>query len=503
MISLRRAGHVYSAGTPWAHRALTGIDLAIDPGERLVVVGRNGSGKSTLAWILAGLLVPSEGTATMDGAPLDRVPGRTAIAFQHARLQLFRPTVGADVAFGTSLDAGGVDRALELVGLEPGRFRDRRVDELSGGEQRRVALAGVLARRPRLLVLDEPLAGLDAPSRAGLVDVLARLHAATQVATVVVTHDLDSSSALGDRVVALDGGRLIGGGPHGSRALPVEQAGVTNAAGWGRTRRGRRAAKVERPRSTATAELNLLRHVPGASPVHRMWAGTKLVVVTAVTAAVALRPTWSSEAVAAVLLALAVLAARIPRGAVPRLPRWFLGAVAIGAAAGLSAGGDPQVGGFALGGLLEWLRLTLLGVLVLGFAALFGWTTPLSELTPALDRLLRPFRRVRVPVDELVAMVGLAVRCVPLLVEELRTVMAARRLRVPVEPTGLRAQVVAAHDMLVTTVVSAVRRGRDLADAIEARGGWHHGAVDAVRLGWPDAVALALAAGAVVAVVLL
>lgn len=213
MIALDGVGHVYSAGSPWAHRALRGIDLVMGPRDRVLVVGANGSGKSTLAWLLAGLLVPTEGVATMDGEPLDRQPGRTAIAFQHARLQLFRPTVAADVRFGTILDDAAIDDALARVGLDPERFRSRRVDELSGGEQRRVALAGVLVRRPRLLVLDEPLAGLDAPSRAALVEVLAHLHSATPLATVVVTHDLDSSSGLGDRVLRLDRGRLVDDAP--------------------------------------------------------------------------------------------------------------------------------------------------------------------------------------------------------------------------------------------------------------------------------------------------
>ena len=111
MIRLDDVGHVYAAGTPWAHRALAGVQLRIEDGERLLVVGHNGSGKSTLAWILAGLLQPSEGRATLDGELLDAGSGKTAMAFQYARLQLLRPTIAEDVGFGTEVDddpgAGG------------------------------------------------------------------------------------------------------------------------------------------------------------------------------------------------------------------------------------------------------------------------------------------------------------------------------------------------------------------------------------------------------------
>ena len=257
-----------------------------------------------------------------------------------------------------------------------------------------------------------------------------------------------------------------------------------------------------RARSLAVApELHLLRYVPGDSPVHRMWAGTKLAGVTAVTVALALRPSWSGEGVAAALLALGVAVARIPRGALPRVPRWFATVLGAGAVLAATAGGAPHLGPLGVGGLLEWVRFTLLGAVVLGFAALFGWTTPMAELTPALDRLLTPLRWMRLPLDELVALVGLAARCIPLLVDELRVVVAARRMRMPDAPG--RGGIVALHDLLVTALVSAIRRGRDLADAIEARGGWQRGSRSPVRLGAADVAAFVLAAAAVGATVVL
>ena len=213
MIRLDGVGHIYAPRTPWAHRALTGIDLAVQPGERVLVTGPNGSGKSTLAWILAGLILPTEGVAAIDGRALSDAIGTVTIAFQHARLQLFRPTVEDDIRFGARLDDDQIDAALDVVGLDPGRFRPRRVDSLSGGEQRRVVLAGLLARRPRLMVLDEPLAGLDSGARQSLVDVLAHLRREGGLATVIVSHDLDDAAVLADRVVALEVGRVVSDGP--------------------------------------------------------------------------------------------------------------------------------------------------------------------------------------------------------------------------------------------------------------------------------------------------
>lgn len=208
MIELRGVGHVYSPHSPWAKRALEGVDLDIGIGQGLLVAGANGSGKSTLAWILAGLLVPREGTARMNGEPLDSVGPKVALSFQHARLQLFRSTVAADVAWGRGIEDADVDPALAAVGLDPAEVRDRRIDQLSGGQQRRVALAGLLARRPELLVLDEPFSGLDREGRRTLVAVLGRLRA-NGLSVVVVSHDYEDAHEFADRVVVLEEGRVV------------------------------------------------------------------------------------------------------------------------------------------------------------------------------------------------------------------------------------------------------------------------------------------------------
>lgn len=214
LVTLADVGYLYSAGTPWAHRALRGIDLTIAANDAVLVVGGNGSGKSTLAWLLAGLLTPTEGVALLDDRPIVEQVGRVGLAFQHARLQLLRHTVAGELD-GTARGLGSAPEALALVGL-PARLAASAIDDLSGGQQRRVALARLLANESPLLVLDEPLAGLDDEARAELVAVLARLRATRPIALVIVSHDFDELAPVVDRVVALRNGEIAFSEPAGA-----------------------------------------------------------------------------------------------------------------------------------------------------------------------------------------------------------------------------------------------------------------------------------------------
>ena len=210
---LRDVGHVYSWRTPWAHRALVDVNLSIRRGEAVLVVGHNGSGKSTLAWILAGLLEPSEGDARIERVPISTVVGKVGVAFQHARLQLLRPTVSAEVTSSSGASQAAAWQALRDVGFDPSEVGTRRVDELSGGQARRVVLASALAARPLALVLDEPFAGLDESARADLAAALTRLRVEHGMTLVCVSHDRDLPAALVDREIELTDGRITYDGP--------------------------------------------------------------------------------------------------------------------------------------------------------------------------------------------------------------------------------------------------------------------------------------------------
>lgn len=216
--------HVWAPRTPWEKHALGPLDLKIDRGSGVLVVGPNGSGKSTLAWVLAGVLRPTSGRCYLDGEPIDERVGAVALSFQHARLQLQRSRVRSDIRAASGVDDAGANQALEMVGL-PSDIGNRRVDQLSGGQQRRVALAGLLARRPRAVVLDEPLAGLDDESALSLLEVLGRLRTDNGTTVVVVSHDLDGTETLCDRVVHLDEGVVVDDRPLGPSGPRVSSSG--------------------------------------------------------------------------------------------------------------------------------------------------------------------------------------------------------------------------------------------------------------------------------------
>ncbi|WP_137144593.1 ATP-binding cassette domain-containing protein [Mycolicibacterium sp. CR10] len=210
ILELKGVFHEYGSGTPWAKTALSDIDFAVHEGDGVLIHGLNGSGKSTLAWIMAGLTVPTAGSCLLDGAPVSDQVGAVAISFQAARLQLMRSHVALEIASSAGFsmyDQAKVTAALHTVGLDP-TLAARRVDELSGGQMRRVVLAGLLARSPRALILDEPLAGLDAASQRGLLRLLVELRRRAGLTVVVISHDFVGLEELCPRTLHLQGGVL-------------------------------------------------------------------------------------------------------------------------------------------------------------------------------------------------------------------------------------------------------------------------------------------------------
>ncbi|MBT3346329.1 MAG: ATP-binding cassette domain-containing protein [Gemmatimonadetes bacterium] len=219
--------HVYNQGVPTPVQALADIEMEITAGEILAIAGASGSGKTTLVQHLNGLLRPSDGQLTLDGVDLadeKRLPSRTlrqrvGLVFQFPEAQLFAESVAEDVAFGpqnVGLDAVAIDehvtRALEAVGLPIADYGHRSPFHLSGGERRRVAIAGVLAMDPQILVLDEPTAGLDAAATRTLMGILQSLRDEGR-SIVLVSHDMDLIADLATRLVVLDAGRIAYDGP--------------------------------------------------------------------------------------------------------------------------------------------------------------------------------------------------------------------------------------------------------------------------------------------------
>jgi energy-coupling factor transport system ATP-binding protein len=204
--------------------ALCDVTFELRPGGSLALMGASGSGKSTLLQVIRGLDAPESGAVLLDGAgPADvgyaDLQREVGLVFQAPELQLFASTARDDVAFGPrrlgwpeAQVTSVVDAALDVVGLPSARFAERHPYALSGGEQRRLALAGVLAMRPRLLLLDEPFVSLDPGTRRQLVGILERLKAAG-VTLLLATHDVDLAWALCDELLVLGEGRVVVAGP--------------------------------------------------------------------------------------------------------------------------------------------------------------------------------------------------------------------------------------------------------------------------------------------------
>jgi energy-coupling factor transport system ATP-binding protein len=227
LIEIENLSHIYATNTPLERTALSNVNLSIGPGERVGIAGQTGSGKSTLMQHLAGLLQPSRGRVLLDGVPAhQRTPParqrrrRVGIAFQYPEEQIFEQTVFDEVAFGPrnlGLEApeiaARVRWALELVDLSPEIFLDRSPFTLSGGEMRRVALAGVLALQSEVLILDEPTAGLDPRGRRALLERVEAWQEEGDRTLIIVSHDLASLARLTDRAILLKRGTVAADGP--------------------------------------------------------------------------------------------------------------------------------------------------------------------------------------------------------------------------------------------------------------------------------------------------
>ena len=246
----------------------------------------------------------------------------------------------------------------------------------------------------------------------------------------------------------------------------------------------------------------LLRPVPGTSVIHQLWAGTKIIVVFVISLLLAFYPGWVPIGLMAALVAGVVWLARIPRGVLPSIPRWLWILLLIGCVLATIGGGEPVLHLFSadveVGGLLKFLRFTALSIVLLALGALVSWTTNVADVAPAVATLGRPFRRLRIPVDDWAVTLGLSLRAFPRLLDEFRLLYAARRLRPrAVLPDGRvqrRRWMTDMVDLLAAGVTVALRRADEMGDAITARGGTGQIAAAPSRPRRVDWVALAICA---------
>jgi energy-coupling factor transport system permease protein len=259
----------------------------------------------------------------------------------------------------------------------------------------------------------------------------------------------------------------------------------------------------------------LLRPVPVGSPIHDLWAGTKLVVVLTISLLLTYYPGWLAIGLVAGLVLTAARLAHIPRGALPSVPLWLWIAIAIGGITAAMSGGSPMIHAGAvslgLGGLLNFVRVTALSIVLLGLGAMVSWTTNVAEIAPAVATLGRPLRALRIPIDEWAVALALALRAFPMLIEEFRVLYAARRLRPREIPRSRKARrrrwALELIDLLATAITVTLRRADEMGDAITARGGT--GQISAVpsrpkRADWVAlSIALAVCAAALAGEVML
>lgn len=235
------------------------------------------------------------------------------------------------------------------------------------------------------------------------------------------------------------------------------------------------AATPRKPRR----QVVLLRPVPGRTAIHELWAGSKLLIVAGIGVLLTFYPGWVPIGAVALLVLIAAKIAHIPRGVLPTIPGWLFFLLLLGGVTATFAGGSPEfeVGSVTvgLGGLLNFLRITALSIVLLGLGAMVSWTTNVAEVAPAVAKLGRPLRRLRVPVDDWAVTLALALRAFPMLIDEFSTLYAARRLR-PKDVDGnrrARGRRMASEliDLLAAAITVALRRADEMGDAITARGG--------------------------------
>ncbi|MDO4833609.1 MAG: energy-coupling factor transporter ATPase [Bacillota bacterium] len=222
-IEVKNLTHIYSEGLPHESKAVDDVSFTICDGEFVGIIGHTGSGKSTLLQHLNGLLKPKSGNIIIDGVDITDsktrmidIRKKVGLVFQYPEYQLFEETVAGDVAFGPTnlgLSKEEIDRvvrkSIELVGLDYDSIKNASPFELSGGQKRRVAMAGVLAMSPEVLVLDEPTAGLNPKAHADILGMVDEIHRSENNIIILVSHNMNDIAGMCDRVLVMDHGRLV------------------------------------------------------------------------------------------------------------------------------------------------------------------------------------------------------------------------------------------------------------------------------------------------------
>ena len=519
---------VYSAGTPFEKVALDNIDLSIPAGQYAALLGHTGSGKSTLIQHLNGLLKPAAGRVLLGEEDIHRskealraVRFRVGLVFQYPEYQLFEETVYRDIAFGPKnmgLNEQEVDEHVrfgaKFAGVDESLFEASPLD-LSGGQKRRIAIAGVMAMKPEVLVLDEPMAGLDPAGCREILANIAEYHRSTGSTVVLVTHDMDVAAENAERLIVMRRGKIaLDGAPDGTVAVAAEQTIWWTCATWppaacarrccsagylypARSRRG--AARKEGGRRMLK-DITLGQYFPGNTIVHRLDPRTKLIAVVLYIAALFTANNWSATALVLLTLVFCVALSRIRPKALFKGLKPLIVIVILTAVLNLFYSDGNVICSFWVlritdNGIRRAVLMVLRIILLVCGTFLLTYTTSPLQLTDGLEQLLSPLKKLRFPVHELSMMMSIALRFIPTLIEETDKIISAQKARgADFESGSLVRRAKALLPILVPLFVSAFRRADELATAMECRcynGGEGRTRMKVLRMGRNDYLALA------------
>ena len=521
ILQVKDLTHTYGAGTPFQRSAVEHMSFDVNEGEFLGIIGHTGSGKSTLIQHLNGLLQPTAGEILLRGKNIWAEPKKirevrfkVGLVFQYPEYQLFEETVYKDIAFGPAnqgktgdeLDHA-VREAAKLVGIRDDQL-EKSPFELSGGQKRRVALAGVLAMEPEVLVLDEPTAGLDPAGRENLMANIQGLspqqgknHYFGEPQHGRDRPERGSHSGAEKRPCA-DAGDACGGVRQG-RGAALRRSGRAadhpDRYGIEASGRGHRPGCLYGGGAGASApcpaeggsgmlkDITLGQYFPGNSIAHKLDPRTKILLVTLYIIALFSAKGWMGYAVMAVTLAACVKVSHVGLRALVRGLKPLVFIIAFTGILNMFFTPDTHY-------LWEWgiLRVSVKGIenalfmvirimlLVMG-TFLMTYTTSPIRLTDGLESLLNPLKKIHVPVHELAMMMAIALRFIPTLIEETDKIMSAQKARgADFDSGNIFQKAKALVPILVPLFISAFRRADELATAMECR--CYHGGEGRTKL---------------------
>ena len=539
-IVVEELSYTYMQNTSSAFNALRNVSFTVNDGEFVGIIGHTGSGKSTLIQQLNGLMHPTSGRVIVDGYDMNdkkqRVKGRALIGmvFQYPDYQLFDSTVLSDVSFGPrnlGLSEEEITarsrEALHLVGLDPDEIGEKSPFELSGGQKRRAALAGIIAMKPKYLVLDEPMAGLDPGGRRDILALIDSLRSELGCAVIMVSHSMDDIAKSAERIIVLNNGEVKQIGTPDevfAHAEELSEIGLDVPKPMMLAALMRERG-VDVPEGIYTEEsfiswfecgmfndITLGQYLPGDSVVHRLDPRTKLALMVAYIVAIFLVKDMASFVLVAIFLVSVTLAAKIPiRYLVKALKpmriilpfMFFFNLLLVRKGELLFSWWIIKI--YDEGLYNAFFVVLRLAFLVVGTSLLTLTTTPIA-LTDGLERILSPLKIVKFPAHELAMMMTIALRFIPTLVEEADKIKKAQLARgADFESGNVFKRAKAMLPILIPLIVNSFRHANELAMAMESRcyhGGEGRTKMRVLRFHISDLVAALVTAALIAAVVL-